>query len=164
MIIRFSLAETPTPPEGRLTDAYMEVSTSIWPQRAEYLLHRGLNPSGFIFINSIIWPLAVFWFLGRLAQPWKRLSPPGRSWSFDTDISKIWNGTKHGPTVRVKLFRHPSSQISTGPPTEAGIKDVDQDMIKGHSLLKLQACCSGVFSMSGRPAGARTCGSSFSPG
>lgn len=50
---------------------------------------------------------------------------------------------------QVETFRHPTSQISIRPPTDAGIKDVDQDMIKGHSHSKLQACCSRVISMSG---------------
>lgn len=46
---------------------------------------------------------------------------------------------------QVETFRHTRSQISIGPPTDAGIKDVDQDMIRGRSHFKLQACCSHVI-------------------
>lgn len=51
----------------------------------------------------------------------------------------------------VTTLRQKKSQISNGPPT--GPKDVDQNMIKGQSLFKLQALCSHVvFHVRLRPA------------
>lgn len=43
------------------------------------------------------------------------------------------------------MFRHERTQISVGPPTAARVEDVDQDVIKGRSHGKLQACCSHVI-------------------
>lgn len=59
--------------------------------------------------------------------------------------SEIWN------SFWVTTLRQKKSQISNGPPT--GPKDVNQNMIKGQRLFKLQALCSHVvFHVRLRPA------------
>lgn len=58
---------------------------------------------------------------------------------FHRIISKIWNSDQ------VRTFRHKKSQISVWPATDSGVRDVDQDMIKGHNHWKLQARCSHVI-------------------
>lgn len=58
---------------------------------------------------------------------------------FHRIISKIWNSDQ------VRTFRLKRSQISIWPATDWGVRDVDQNMIKGHSHWKLQACCSHVI-------------------
>lgn len=55
----------------------------------------------------------------------------------------LWPLLKSKNSFWVKTLRQ-KSQISNGPPTGAGPKDVDQNMIKGQSLFKLQALCSHV--------------------